>query len=513
MHTNPLHWHETTHGRWERDIDEPERFYATLARLFEGTGRTFFAITGYVSISLPIDSKFHTESEQGQLVESAFRQAWAQLRYEHPTLASTVEFDNEKKKCVKVYHTLATVDDESQWLSSSFKVINNGQTGDQISNADPPVEKYATLFLITPPAPKGEYTSLRRDIVFRCHHSIIDGIGTLILLNNLLIHAASGYTLQDSYHLDSLNGTETTNLSPSFHVAANLANPPTQAQQDRLTEILAFNSDATSLDSNSTVLSLPFRKSPSNPPGPSQRSLLKLSVAETSAVLEKCKALGLTPTHAFHAGIVLVLRNLQPRNDLARKGRYINYSLLNLRSYCSPPYDSAQHAAAVYHSASGKSLVIDVNIPSVSNPKNEGVLRQEFTAVARDIKVFYHSVQSDPNHCAMVPLYYSSISPPYPEEVPEVPLPNTAPTVSISSLGVIDKIMQPQHEQFTVCGDGIGPWVASDELGTGIGVYLGTWRGQMEISAGYNDAFRGKEEAGDFLEEVRRIVFEALDIK
>lgn len=43
-------WKQTKPGRWERDIDEVEQFYTTLTRRFQGTGRTFFAITAHVSI-------------------------------------------------------------------------------------------------------------------------------------------------------------------------------------------------------------------------------------------------------------------------------------------------------------------------------------------------------------------------------------------------------------------------------------------------------------------------------
>ena len=43
-------WREARPGTWQRDIDEPEQFYAAIAKLYEGSGRMFFAITGHISL-------------------------------------------------------------------------------------------------------------------------------------------------------------------------------------------------------------------------------------------------------------------------------------------------------------------------------------------------------------------------------------------------------------------------------------------------------------------------------
>lgn len=47
-------WKLTKSGRWERDIDEVEEFYTSLAKAYEGTGRVFFAMTGFISFSVPV---------------------------------------------------------------------------------------------------------------------------------------------------------------------------------------------------------------------------------------------------------------------------------------------------------------------------------------------------------------------------------------------------------------------------------------------------------------------------
>ena len=50
------------------------------------------------------------------------------------------------------------------------------------------------------------------------------------------------------------------------------------------------------------------------------------------------------------------------------------------------------------------------------------------------------------------------------------------------------------------------------EYSTGIGLFLGTWRGIISVSAGYNEAFHDEEEVLEFLECVKKIVLEGLDL-
>jgi hypothetical protein len=50
------------------------------------------------------------------------------------------------------------------------------------------------------------------------------------------------------------------------------------------------------------------------------------------------------------------------------------------------------------------------------------------------------------------------------------------------------------------------------EYSTGIGLFLGTWRGIISLSAGYNEAFHERDEALGFLERVKKIVLEGLGL-
>jgi len=56
-------------------------------------------------------------------------------------------------------------------------------------------------------------------------------------------------------------------------------------------------------------------------------------------------------------------------------------------------------------------------------------------------------------------------------------------------------------------GGGVRKWVGmlfgdveGEELGSGLGCFLGTWRGRLTLSAAWNESWHGKEEVEGFLE-------------
>lgn len=502
------HWHRTEPGRWERDVDEAEQFYTSLAKSFEGSGRKFFAITGFISLSVnvPQDS---TRSIIEQRVTDALRKAWVSLRYHHPTIGAWVEYDQHRKKCRKVYESF--LDDKDDWLANTFRTVSTGQTGLEWCNSDPPVPPLPTLFLLTPPPCVDQNErKVRRDIVLRSHHDILDGIGTLHLFNNLFTHASQAYALQSSYQLPTF-GSEWTNLSPSLRVAAGITQPPTLEQKARFDETVTHNA---SLRQDVELVSVSFKRGVAMP-GKHQRVARTLSEHRSSLqLLQACKELGVTVTHAYHTAIAMCVRDLQERGPEERPVRYINYCLINERRHCREPFNSPEHAVAVYHSVSGRSLVIDLTVPAATGGHADGDeaarRREEFRKIVLEVKDFYDSIRDDAEHVPMVPLYWTLATRPYPEDglTPPVPEPNPSPSVSISSMGCIDSIISPNSRPFEL-GD---PWVTGEELGTGLGLFLGTFRGQLSLSGAYNDAWHEKAGVLKFLNDCEDVVFHGLGL-
>ncbi|KAL3468859.1 hypothetical protein BJX99DRAFT_268966 [Aspergillus californicus] len=507
--TNDLAWKATTPRRWERDIDEAEQFYTSLAKAFEGTGRTFFAITGFVSFSVPLPAG-ESMNEASKNIEEALQKAWVRLRYDHPTIGSRVQYNLETKKCKKVYETFSASYTQQDWLDETFKVISEGVSGQEWCNSDPPVPDLPTLFLVkTETGTVDEHNGrTRADLVLRAHHDIIDGMGTLLLFNNLFSHAARAYDEQSSYTLPKF-GDEIVRLSPPLRVAASI--PPSLHPQQaiRIQEILEFNAK---LREDVEIASLPFKRDKQGP-GKHQRVAITLSREETQQLLAACRDANLSITHAYHTAIALVVRDLQERHHEERRICYINYSLINERAHCVEPYSTSAHPASVYHSVSGRALAIELTVPGSSSPTNltgATETQREYIHIADKIRAFYLDIRNDEEHISLAPAYWNMATIPYPGDGKTLPVPprNESPSVSISSMGVLDKVISHTYGLFEV----EDPWVTGEELGTGLGLFLGSWKGGITLSAAYNDAWHDREEVLEILERCNRATLSGLGV-
>ncbi|KAH7048268.1 hypothetical protein B0J12DRAFT_665502 [Macrophomina phaseolina] len=492
---NNLKWQEVIPGRWERELDEAEQFYTSLAKAYERSGRTFFAITGHISFSVTIPDGSSREVTE-QRVKKALQNAWLTLRYDHPTIASWVEYDHSRKKCKKVYEAFSSgghcKSQQNHWLKTTFCDVTDSRTGQEWCNNDPPVPRLPTLFLLKPPSLEINGKVLSQELILRSHHDIIDGIGTLHLFNNLLAHTAAAFSQGPSYQCP-IFGSEWKNLSPALRIAAEITHPPTDDQISHLQEITAYNA---SLRQNAELVSIPFKHGRSMP-GRHQRVARTLPPERSpSRLLQACRNMGTTVTHAYHAAIAMCIRDRQEQRSEPRRVRYVNYCLIDMRKDCKEPFSTPVHPAAVYHSTSGRSLAIDLEVPAangtIATERAQAARRKEFERIVMQIKDFYTFIRSDPEHLFMVPSYWALATVPFPDGGVAGPVPelNTMPSVSISSMGVIDKIISPSQGPFEL----YNPWVTGEELGTGLGLFLGTWKGQLEVSAAYNDAWHKKDD-------------------
>ncbi|XRM40068.1 hypothetical protein ABZX51_003391 [Aspergillus tubingensis] len=498
-------WREVRPRRWERNIDEAEQFYTSLAKAYEGTGRTFFAITGAISLAIPADGKLSPRETEERSV-AALRAAWVQMRYHHPTIASRVEYNVDEKRCKKVYETFPGPSSIREWTDETFRVMSNGMTAIEWCNADPPVPKLQTLFLLRVPSGDGTF---RADLVLRAHHDIIDGMGTLLLFKNLFTHAALAYTQDMGYSLPNF-GSEWHNLSPAFRVAAAIPDSLSTTQHDRMQQILNFNASA---KEDVEIASPPFKKE-NDLPGKHQRIAITLSPEQTKRLLDRCHAADLSVTQAYHTAIALAVRDKQECLGEARKVRYMSYCLINERPHCKLPYSTPSHPASVYHSVSGRCLAIDMIVPALSSTVETAIdscgFKFEFSAIARSVRNFYLSIRDDNEHIFLAPSYWAMSTIPYTSDgsTQSIPARNNAPSVSISSMNVLDKVIHHEYGPFQLDD----PWVTGEELGTGIGVFLSSWKGRLTLSAAYNDAWHDQREVMDFLECCNRSVFAGLEV-
>lgn len=501
-----LIWRETSPGVWQREVDEAEKFYYALAKLYEGSGRMFFAMTGHLCVSVDIPQGQTPEAVE-QRLETALRHGWLAVRYDHPTIASRVSHDPATGQVTKTYRTCPGDKERDAWLAETFVPIASGETGEEWANSDPPAPKIPTLFVLKPHAAASNV--VRRDLVLRSPHEIVDGIGTLYMFNNLIRLVADAYEAESSYKIPSFDGSEIKNLSPPFRVAANVPTEMTERQKQHLSEQNAHKAAASQDTKDIRVLAVPYQQG-SSAPGKHQRVALDFSESDTAALTAACKSLKATVTHAFHAAIAMAVRDVQERSSKSQQVRYVNYILRNERRSCVDPYSTPKHAVAVYHSVSGRALTVDMTLPATGDAVDPADRVSEFRSIIDKMRHFYEAVRDDADHYALSLPIWEAGCPELPKSdaFPPVPPPNAKPSVSISSMGNVDAIIASKQGQIAVDK----PWVTGEELGNGLGLFLGTFRSKMSLSAAYNDAWHNKAEVEDFVHRCRDIVLTGLGL-
>lgn len=495
-------WRDTGRGTWVRDADEPEIFYTSIAKFWEASGRSFFHMTGHLSLKVAVPGP-QSQASVGQKLDAALAKAWLALRFHHPAIAAQVHFDPEGGgKFVKEYRLSA-----SGWLEETFIRHSSSQSGVDFANSDPPAPPMPTLNVLAPPSE--DASVVLRDLVFRSPHDIIDGIGTLLLFDNYVRLAAEAFEKGDSYEPPSLDDPALIkNLSPPFRVAANIPAEPSDAIKQRLKDIEAADK-ADSPDVEDVVL--PYRKG-AVVPGVHKRVELTLPPEQTAKLTQACKDLGASVTHVFHAALALTLRDLQEKAPAPRPVRYVGYLLRNERPRCVPPYNGHQHPTGVYHSTSAEKLVVEMTVPGRDgdSPTAE-TQRSDFLRVVGQMRDFYTAVRDDQEHYALAPHLWARGTPALPpagEKPLTVPPPSESPSATISSMGRIDGIIAHRHGAIEV----YSPWVTGEELRSGLGLFLGTFRGELSLSVAYNDAWHDSESAIGFLRRCMDIVHFGLGV-
>lgn len=502
-------WREKETGVWVREIDECEMAYTAIQRYWRGNGRSFFHMTGHMILRVRVPDGQDRKEVEDKL-DAALAKAWTTLRYHNPTIASQVVLDPSERKYLKVYHV-----DADGWLEKSLKRVTSGQTGMEFSNDDPPAPNLATLNVISPP--QVDEGVVQRDLVLRAPHDIIDGVGTLMLFENYTRHVSRAYADGEDYQIPSLDDPQVIqNLSPPFRVAADVPPTPTEKTKKQFDEVVAREKADAERDMD--IISLPYDKS-KLVPGVHKRTELNLSPDETAKLTAACKSLGATPTHVFHAAMSIALRDLQEKNAEPRLVQSIAYLLRNERERCLPPFNDHRHAAAVYHSISSDKLIVDMTVPGIDSAAvDSNSEREEFLRIVDIFKHFYLKVKNNADHYQLAPLLWAKGTAEHPAPTdpaeaqgapPAVPKPSEHPSVSISSLGKIDGgLLSPKHGDIEVHH----PWVTGEELRNWLGLFLGTFRGEMSLSAAYNDAWHGKEDVDRFLRKCKDVVFAGLEL-
>ncbi|WAO92050.1 Hypothetical protein NCS54_00954200 [Fusarium falciforme] len=489
-----LQWQVSPESTWARDVDECERFYITSSRKENGC----FPVSGCASFNVNPDDSMPTIDEENR-VEAALKKAWITLRYQHPTLGSRIEHDEDGDRLRRMYRSFDTDDEQESWVGSTFKVVDTDLGPlEWFNNNTAAAFETATVFFVRS---KGQGSD-RRAIFLRCPHDVSDGVGVLQLVNQLFDYTAMAFEQGDEYSLPKW-GKEHENLSPCIRIAAKMPESLTEAQTKRLEEIQTQNG---TIYKHQGLLALPSR--PTIADGVVKDSkLIRLSHTVpkdlTSQILRGCKdvASGVSVTHVFMSALAMALSEVQPQKEDSYPVRYVNHSMINLRPYCGEPYDTPAHAAAAYHTISTQALGIDLVVPG-SSDQTTGDHAAEMRRILPQVQDFFNDIRPVPSEeiheqVAFAPSTFESFTSPSGVDPHAVSEPPFCP-VALSSIGNVSSTVQQSHGPFKLAS----VWAASEPMGAGVALFLGSWDGQLELCGVFDTRYHEPGYVESFLERI-----------
>ncbi|KAI4185691.1 MAG: hypothetical protein LQ348_004326 [Seirophora lacunosa] len=403
-------WEETAPNYWGRPLDPMERWVRTNAVAAAKTeGREDYTINIFVRTAFD-------PREFGGMTDfvDRLKQAWVALRARQPMLASYA-VDDRRVCCLsnKKVHL-------ESWLRDSFFVVHDS-TGDVVdeSSGDGAHTAYGH-FAPTKHAALYFFPETK-DILIRCPHYLMDGIGHLMLLHHLLSDVSKREPVEESQERQP----SAHSLSPPLERAVNLpvATPSQRAGvKDFVDQFLA---------GSFPPMGLPMRSSLQGAPGTPRKTFRQFSLSDSADLLAASRRLGCTITHAAHAAAMVAaykhgqLWELRQDHD-----QYCSGTTFDFRHRATPPFNSNSHACSLY-----------------ILPRFVVLRHGNFNQTLSQMRTFYRNEWKKPDLLPSVLPFLDSMNQVSDAMAAADPAPPPTSNVNLSSFGRLEPHVQRQYGQ------------------------------------------------------------------
>ncbi|KAG2134046.1 uncharacterized protein EDB93DRAFT_1254655 [Suillus bovinus] len=281
-------------------------------------------------------------------LSSSAQQCWSWLRFQVPTIASSILNESDHNLPLLVY-TTASPQEISRWEQRTLIIhppsdidldqlrVNEGQKRVPSSDGD-----HTWMHLVPGETTNGAVSKL--GLLIHTHHSPFDGAGLKIVVNRYLTQLAK--VLSNSYSApESIEwGNELENLLPAPFNILNSKEPLPVSPHSPEEPCL----DSDYYKSFGRVLSAfgasmkdtyGFRARPKDTEWPkTRRAEVLFTREESERILAASKISGFTLTHLAHAALAMVVIADNPPNSASSSHYLNNVSLANFRGRLDPKY-------------------------------------------------------------------------------------------------------------------------------------------------------------------------------
>ncbi|KAK6334107.1 hypothetical protein TWF696_002609 [Orbilia brochopaga] len=424
MAHSKINWRQTADGIWERDFCPIEKFlhFATTASPLYNQ---WIVQSGVV---LP---------RTNNLSVDAIKDAWLCLRYMHPLIGCSIT-------ATGFQYRVQDEDEILRWVEATVKVDRSGRSGQELAVAVQAPDSSELYFL-----PE------TREVFIQTRHELIDGVGCMMLLNNLLKALREGGSPKFS-----LKG-QIARLAPSVAELMHAENPPYEVITGPQKYIAEY----------SVSEQIGLKLGPVNLDAASKprRWAHEFSEAETAVMLRVCKQRGITITHAATAA------SSQASLDQSgqESGHLRSLFCVNVREFLPKPYNSPDYAVSAYFT---------IGLPKIPVSAAGDPLK-----LANEIKDFYNDTKFDSNNVAYAGPLLEGLE----DAIREAAANDIPPNSTIvSSWGLADRYITEPYEDF---------WgnVTTATPTTGLFVYSA--KNRLRLVLVYNSTFYGDDSMRGFM--------------
>ncbi|CAG8979387.1 hypothetical protein HYALB_00010274 [Hymenoscyphus albidus] len=311
------------------------------------------------------------------------------------------------------------------------------------------------------------YTSASSELMFLVSHWRVDALGVLMLLDRLFALLSSSPDVQSIVWRNDV-----AQISPSLEDAG--ASVGTGPEMEKYAQDFIAHHHQVALNTGG----LPYRGDEKTP------RTIPHSTASTTALIDACKKRHISVTAAVHAALANTVFSLDP---VKGRPQYAAVMSVNIRPYLPAPYHTKSHACQTY--VAGMTPAVD--------------RESTFAEKTQTLTEFYRNAYSNKFMQALRLIsgtHVKTLFAPRLAVDPEVPPQATQQRFS----------QQSGYHRKATCSTGVKIKITNFKFGVTMMtrqllLYLWTFKGQLNLSVNYNDAYHDTASADDFLARICQV--------
>ncbi|PYI11249.1 hypothetical protein BO78DRAFT_446160 [Aspergillus sclerotiicarbonarius CBS 121057] len=436
-------------GYWRRPLDCHDQFFQLIGNAAKPLGREHWLSLGFIQLTFSPTT----------CIIPRLHAAWKAMRVRYPDIAAELH-PTEKR-----YHPLQSPSDLQTWCNLTFHIPNDIHSAEELSQQ----------LRIGPPHMTCHWIPTTHQLVFISTHWRIDGHGFALFLDQFLHELESPTPLPTTF-----DGSEASNLIPSLDIVLNNT-PDPKPNPIRSHHAHAHALLTSYLDGQPSIgLPIPPERLTS-PPGRSLRASLLIPTQLTAILLTACRTQGITLTTALHASAIMHTVQANPTSSATR---YISWMAVSLRKYCPPPFNGPLHAI------SARVMGVPINVNARASWRELVSSIQGLYGVDWKKEILDEGIRG--------PFVEGSMEM-FRAELEADGTGDGATEPNFNSIGGLDGVIKKQY------GDvGIGDvGIIVQQVSKQVYLHAWGWRGEVCLSASFNEAYYTREEVDRWLRGVK----------